>query len=471
MKTALKNKWIYCLIITLMILSGSPGQAVEGNYQSQTQSNNKQIIKLNLLKPIKQKTTTDADSAFINLSQEAIKIGLSDAQLYGRIEQKQLPDKTTRMIIKWHAIGIPTTGNKNLVDTLDSPLSSQFRTTDEQVEPGSIISATGDLQSLIDKFLELKERAKTESPKQVFKEDDDDDENEDRSDNAGDYGSAGSTTAAGGSSGENPLLNDSTAELNENKTSSSYEDCEPRVSTADGVIYRQARQIETGEDGSVANVGECVDQGSAPIQKIWNECPMIFDFANRKAYEQYSEFAQLDGDKIMVTNCTNDFSKAHTIYAKKSNCTTRHDLDAGQSYPQEKLFYTDSSGLEQVLTDCIDANKSYTIFMSSITCSPKVDQKTKTVTVYKRPAFYLDNGTIEYAGACQAVEQKDIQKVYEGCPIIYDYDDKKVYEQYRDFVVIGVCQASCRLFLKRFLSFTAKSPHEFRRVIEAHSHP
>ncbi|MCP4050627.1 MAG: hypothetical protein GY730_07985 [bacterium] len=38
-------------------------------------------------------------------------------------------------------------------------------------------------------------------------------------------------------------------------------------------------------------------------------------------------------------------------------------------------------------------------------------------------------------------------------------------------VVIGVCQASCRLFLKRFLSFTAKSPHEFRRVIEAHSHP
>ncbi|MCP3940593.1 MAG: hypothetical protein GY710_03815 [Desulfobacteraceae bacterium] len=35
----------------------------------------------------------------------------------------------------------------------------------------------------------------------------------------------------------------------------------------------------------------------------------------------------------------------------------------------------------------------------------------------------------------------------------------------------GVCQASCRLFLKRFLSFTAKSPHEFRRVIEAHSHP
>ncbi|MCP4051299.1 MAG: hypothetical protein GY730_11415 [bacterium] len=36
---------------------------------------------------------------------------------------------------------------------------------------------------------------------------------------------------------------------------------------------------------------------------------------------------------------------------------------------------------------------------------------------------------------------------------------------------IGVCQASCRLFLKRFLSFTAKSPHEFRRVIEAHSHP
>ncbi len=34
-----------------------------------------------------------------------------------------------------------------------------------------------------------------------------------------------------------------------------------------------------------------------------------------------------------------------------------------------------------------------------------------------------------------------------------------------------VCQASCRLFLKRFLTFTAKSPHEFRRVIEAHSHP
>ena len=37
--------------------------------------------------------------------------------------------------------------------------------------------------------------------------------------------------------------------------------------------------------------------------------------------------------------------------------------------------------------------------------------------------------------------------------------------------IIDVCQASCRLFLKRLLKFAAKSPHGFRRVIEAHSHP
>lgn len=378
-----------------------------------------QIIKLNLTSQIKEKITTDAGSIFVDLRPEAVKIGLPDAQLYGSVKQEQLVDQTTRMYITWHSIGIPAAQGENLIDTLDSPLRSQVRTEADKIEPGEIITAQGDLDSLIAKFLELKERAKGETPKQlVEKEDEDEDEEKNGLVPSGD---TGSSTSAGGDYGDTLS---SASDFSTDLITTSWEDCSPRVDEAAGQVCRQAKQVETNEAGETVGTGACEDHGGCvEIQKEYGEpCTVIYDYENKKAYEQYQKFAVVDGETITVKTCSNDFSRSYDIYPKTDGCGIRHDFVGGRSIVQEKLYFMDNAGTETQITDCIDGEKAYAHYLTEATCSPYMDKVNGTVTLYARTAYKLDDGTIEYASECRAIDGGTRELLEAVCEQKYEHD-------------------------------------------------
>lgn len=411
----LKTLVIVCILSLIIFVI--PVIAAKKILTENTPNNGEQIIKLNLISQIRQKVTTDAGSMFVNLTPEAVKIGLPDARLYGSIRQEELADKSTRMYISWHSLGIPTAQGEPLRDSLDSPLRSQIRTEADKIEPGEIITAQGDLDGLIATFLDLKEQLKKEAPKHVLEEEDEEDEEESGSLSP----DSGGTSAAGGDFGQDL---DSPSDFTTNLLTSQWEDCDPRVAQEEGKVYRQARQIEVGEDGETVSTGQCVDHGgTVEIQKAYGDpCSIIYDYENRKAYEQYKEWADVDGKTIAVTNCSNDFKRSYEIYAKKDDCGVRHDFEAGRSIVQEKLYYQNNTGEETEITECQDSSKAYAHFLTEATCSPFIDKVNQTVTIYKRTAYRLDDGTLAYASDCRAVDGGTKQLYEAYCDQKYEHD-------------------------------------------------
>lgn len=102
------NRVIILCIIALFIVSSLVLPIVKATTDTESSNSDETIIKLNLTSQIKETVTTDAGSMFVDLKPDAVKIGLADAQLYGSVKQEQLVDGTTRVYIKWHSIGIPT---------------------------------------------------------------------------------------------------------------------------------------------------------------------------------------------------------------------------------------------------------------------------------------------------------------------------------------------------------------------------
>ena len=399
-----------------------------------------QAIKLNLIQPIKQKVSTDAGSVFTDLTPEAVKLGLPDARLYGAIKQEELVDKTTRVFISWHSIGVPTSTGSPLVDNLPTPLKSQLRVKGEDdVKVGEIITARGDLQGVIDKYIELKERLKKEAPKHlVEKEDEEEDDKDSYSADSG-----GGASAAGGDSRSGGGIN--SPEFGTNSITSSWEACSPRVAQEEGLVYRRSRKVETDEKGNTVSTGSCEDHGgTVPITKEYGApCNVIYDFANKKAYEQYREYAVVDGQTIAITNCSNDFTRSYAIYGRAQgdstceDCTVRHDFEAGKSIEQQRLYYLNSEGKEIKITDCVDSDKAYKHFLTEATCFPIIDKTKNKATIMKRVAYVLDNGTIQYATDCRAVDGGDVDLHEAICDQKYEHDFKagQSYLRTRDYYI------------------------------------
>jgi len=409
---------VICIVLVVFFQAYTNAETGENNVQqsiSNTQQLNhdEQVIKVNLITPLQKTVSTESDSVFVDLLPEAVKIGMAEAQLKGQLNQQVLEDGTTRMSINWHSLCLPT-NDSMLIETLDTPLTSQFRTDGERVEPGTVVTAVGDLDSLIEKFLLLKERANADkTPKHLVEKEE---ENED--DNNGLAGGDTSTpnTSSSFKPGEfNTEIADDPAEFAE-KTTSTWESCDPRISLDDKKVYLQHKQVTVNDSGDIVATGECIDTGeTVDIVKEYGEpCNVVYDFDARKAYEQYREYAVVKGETIDITGCSNDFEKSFDIFSEVSDCGVRHDFTAGVSYEQVKLYYTDNEGSKTQITNCIDSGKSYAHFLTDLTCSPYIDETAGKVFEYYRTAYRLDDGSIEYASECRVQEGDgfDLQEAY-----------------------------------------------------------
>lgn len=244
-------------------------------------------------------------------------------------------------------------------------------------------------------------------------------------------GDTGTSTSAGGDYGGDGLSDSS--DFSTNLYTTSWEDCSPRIAQEEGLIYRQAKQVETDESGKVVATGACEDHGgSVSIQKAYGDpCSVVYDYENKKAYEQYQEYGVVDGETITVTTCSNDFTKSYDIYSQNSDCGVRHDFDAGRSIVQEKLYYRNADGEETQITDCIDGSKAYAHYLTDATCSPYIDKVNNTVTLYKRTAYKLGDGTIEYASECRAVDGGTRELFESYCEQKYEHDFTAGQSYYR----------------------------------------
>lgn len=366
-------------------------------------------------------TSRDARAQFAGLRPEALQMGLGEAVLISSTDYQAQPDGSQRVTARWHSIAIGS--NMAVTQPLQSPLSSQFRTSDKQVAPGTTINIRGDLDLLAEDFLKLKARLGKDSPRDIQRQTNNNNTTE-AGRNANELSPSSGGSGSGAISNSPYSLNNSNDKMKTDMVTTQWQDCQPRIDRTGGKVYAQARKLEVTESGRLMSTGNCEDHGStAPIVRTYDgDCAPVIDIDNRKVYHQFIENAKLDGKLVDVATCTADFNKFDAVKATNENCGYRHDFIAGRSILQERLFYNDLAGKVVEVRSCGDSNQAFAHHTTTNTCPPTVDTVNKQVFINQRVAFTDANGAEQYASDCKPDGKPSLPILEAFCDPKYEHD-------------------------------------------------
>ncbi|CCG42486.1 hypothetical protein [Magnetospirillum molischianum] len=152
----------------------------------------------------------------------------------------------------------------------------------------------------------------------------------------------------------------------------------------DGVTYQAAPCADTGRTFSHETV--YADASGNYV------CPTVTDLDRRAVTLQSRKQITIDGGVRYITECSPD-SAAQAIISTTEGCTDptkwTHDIEAGQSYGQERFYYTRPNGSREYVTACQTSATTY--------------RQQQTITGYQNHddqlwAYPLSTVTIDYAG-------------------------------------------------------------------------
>lgn len=428
-------------IIPTIALSKAPTQAPvktlfkkvdgTGNVMGQTRS-----VKAKIISRMKVKTAKSSQVIFEDLKPEAKEIGLQNALLEGSIKYEDAKGGNTRFQISWDTISIQSNKVKSLTKKLTKPLKSKFAVPakTKNVEPGEIITVTGDFNQLTKDFLALKKEldGEIQSPKHLVQKETVREEEAPKRDTSNQTGS--NSTGVDGFGDTTGTDGDYSANL----LSTSYEDCAPRIAELEGLLYLQHKEVEKNQDGSISKIGECGDAGTTikatrltgPLE---SGCTTIYDFENMKAYPQSKLIAEYNGSEIQVRDCFNDFSSSQDIFADRNECGYQHDFASGKSWAQERLYVVEGSETIYI-TPCKNSSTAYAHFLTDQTCTPIIDDVSKRYFPMQRVAFEIEGGQMEFASDCKATNDAGFE-IQEGfCePDKYEHDFSVGQSYYRTY--------------------------------------
>lgn len=145
------------------------------------------------------------------------------------------------------------------------------------------------------------------------------------------------------------------------------EGCSIRHDFAGGKSIRRAKYIYT-MDGVTYQAGDCTDtEVEYPHQRIYETaagpvCTPVINKDNGTVTQASRVQITVDGVNQFITECQPDTSPTGLV-ATTEGCSNpalwTHDLAAGQSYGQERFYYTRKDGRREYVTDCQDSAATY----------------------------------------------------------------------------------------------------------------
>lgn len=375
-------------------------------------------IEVALRSPLEVEKTKDTSAIFHGLTEQAIKIGMHNSVLLGKVTYSSMGAGKTRVKINWHSLQLEQ-GQRSGVETLSNPLMSQFTTTDKRVEPNTAFQAQGNINKAVESYQVLAAKMNEDkTPRHLVSKSEDKEVKTEKTTSNLNPGSGSS-----GSSKADPAST-STSDLSANTSLviSRWEDCTPRIDLSNKMVFSQQRIIEETDSGQVLSTGACQDYGNgAPIEKTYGACDPIIDQTDRKAFKQYTEAATLNGILIKVAGCTMDESSFFDILATYENCGVRHDFTLGRSIQQEQLYYI--SGADRIdILECQDSSVVYPHYLTTNTCTPVIDATNGLVFIQKRTAYDNLDGTTAFASECRAATSAGVAIQEEICANKYEHD-------------------------------------------------
>jgi hypothetical protein len=211
-----------------------------------------------------------------------------------------------------------------------------------QLDQGDEFNAEGDPMELIAAWERLTKKENEE-------EEEEDEEEDTTPDDKNAASSGGGTGAEERDTGfESPeFTSDPTSEPNV-----TTEVCGVRVDLPQLAAIVQERVLVDGVEES-----GCEDTLTRyPLTKKYNQCPLIFDTEEMKAYQQFTLiYTDPEDGEVQAQSCTQDDENPIALILSNGNCGIRHDFGQGLSIQQESITY-EHQGAVQTLQDWLYAD-------------------------------------------------------------------------------------------------------------------
>lgn len=340
----------------------------------------------------------DATSTFDGISADAAAAGLDRIILHGAVSSKEIEDGTSRVVINWHTMENQRLGNSTR-QPLESPLHSSILVNADEIPPQTRMTATGDINSIIESFNTIIERENSQGEEEKPTE-----ETQDRK-SLSDGGGAGRLDT-GSPMGGDSVLDDQDLGPKTNLLSERQELCKFRVDIPGLKMYKQTRTDTVDENGQITKTGDCADTGEviALEKKYGGDCAVTADPENRVAYQSYRVVSMLDGITQILQDCRIDTeSNVIPIKATTTDCGVTHDFNNSVTRQQERLYYTDSTGNAVNVGSCQDSTTEYQQFVTTASCEPIIDLPNNLVIPQSRIAYKDGSGKTSYATDCSAM--------------------------------------------------------------------
>lgn len=329
-----------------------------------------QIVMVNLVQPIEIQKSVQTGAKFQELTQEAMKFGMGDVILNGHVTYAPQADSSTRSTIIWDSISMQS-GGLTLSEPLGSALQSMVRTQQPEqaalnrIEPGTILKAKGDVQTLAEALGRLKQQMDEKTKPIVEK-------------------------------------SEKVEKTNVAPVVAATQDNPQQTTTAGGTPFNT-----TIEAGTTTTTEKCADK--------------FIDISKMKAFAQYKAVYTKAGVKTGEGVCTPNQSEFSDIQAKNGNCTYAFDLANSTATKQEQWYYMDGS-TEVLVGTCRDSSTKSSLTESRTGCPVTTDLVNKKVFPQSKLVFkigtYEDNAT-----ECRAVTgATGIPINEEACEPMFEHD-------------------------------------------------
>lgn len=383
----------FFVVFTGAVMAGATTENVE------TTDTQQQRVYVKTMGAITINKDGDATSTFDGISADAAAAGLDRIILHGAVSSKEIEDGTNRVVINWHTLENQRLGNSTR-EKLENPLHSSVLINVEEIPPQTRMTATGDINSILESFNTIIERENNQG-----KEENPDDQTQDRK-SLSDGGGAGRLDTGSPLGGDSAFDDKDDFGPKTNLLSERQELCKFRVDIPGMKMYKQVRTDTVDEKGIVTKTGECADTGEAVKleKKYGGDCSVIADPENMVAYQSYRVVSTLDGITQILQDCKMDAEEnTLPILATTSSCGVTHDFNNGVTVQQERLFYRDVNGGEVPVRGCADSTTQFEQYVTTATCEPIIDLPNNLVIPQQRIAYKDSKGKVDYATDCAAV--------------------------------------------------------------------
>lgn len=353
----------------------------------------------------------------------------------GNVTYEDLParaagEERRRAVVMWQSL------ERNDADRrakLDEPLTSRFSSDvgrTPQIEPGTNVTAEGDVTAALSRARELLEDEKREEDEKAARM------------------SAGGTqpgasqrpvSASGAGAADNPILgNMQVPELKEFSDPEAPADtptygettdgCPVRVDEAQGVAIVQSRQTEDGQP-----TGECSDTMTRlPIKRSYAACSDQIDLSGMVARAQFRTYYTGADGTVWLSECTPDEERAYPLERTEEGCTRELNA-AGQMVVNQRTIYRDGNGALHVVEECGPSGQALEVSKDYLSCTDYVDMQSRIARPqYQRLVDEADNSRTILSD-CQPDESVSwpIIDETETCSIVERIGSQRAIQQVR----------------------------------------